>query len=225
MSSETVQAALARVTLLAEVPPAARARLADGAGPVRYREGEVVFRRGDPGTDGMLLVLDGVVRLHVSTAGGREMTLGLVGAGEPVGEIALIDGGPRSADATALSPVSGLLIPAARAAEVIEGDHAAALALLRALAARIRRTTTQLEEVGLRALPPRLAAALLKLAAADPSGLVRLPQGQIALLVAATRPKVNAALAEFRARGLVAQARAGLRIADAAGLRALAEAE
>ncbi len=225
MSSETVQAALARVTLLAEVPPAARARLADGARPVRYREGEVVFRRGDPGTDGMLLVLDGVVRLHVSTAGGREMTLGLVGAGEPVGEIALIDGGPRSADATALSPVSGLLIPAARAAEVIEGDHAAALALLRALAARIRRTTTQLEEVGLRALPSRLAAALLKLAAADPSGLVRLPQGQIALLVAATRPKVNAALAEFRARGLVAQARAGLRIADAAGLRALAEAE
>jgi CRP-like cAMP-binding protein len=225
MSSETVQAALARVMLLAEVPPAARARLADGARPVRYREGEVVFRRGDPGTDGMLLVLDGVVRLHVSTAGGREMTLGLVGAGEPVGEIALIDGGPRSADATALSPVSGLLIPAARAAEVIEGDHAAALALLRALAARIRRTTTQLEEVGLRALPSRLAAALLKLAAADPSGLVRLPQGQIALLVAATRPKVNAALAEFRARGLVAQARAGLRIADAAGLRALAEAE
>jgi CRP-like cAMP-binding protein len=225
MSTDTVQAALARVRLLAEVPPAARARLADGARPVRYREGEVVFRRGDPGTDGMLIVLDGVVRLHVSTAGGREMTLGLVGAGEPVGEIALIDGGPRSADATALSPVSGLMIPAARAAEVIEADHAAALALLRALAARIRRTTDQLEAVGLRGLSPRLASALLKLAAADPSGLVRLPQGQIALLVAATRPKVNAALAEFRARGLVLPARAGLRIGDAAGLRALAEAE
>jgi CRP/FNR family cyclic AMP-dependent transcriptional regulator len=225
MPVESIQAALARVKLLAGVPPAARARLAEGARPVRYREGEVVFRRGDPGADGMLLVLDGVVRLHVSTAGGREMTLGLAGAGEPVGEIALIDGGPRSADATALSPVSGLMIPAARAAEVIEADHAAALALLRALAARIRRTTDQLEAVALRGLQPRLAAALLKLAAADPAGLIRLPQGQIALLVAATRPKVNGALAEFRARGFVVPARHGLRIGDAEGLRALAEAE
>ncbi len=223
MSAETALTALARVKLLAGVPPAARARLAEGARPVRYREGEAVFRRGDPGTEGMLLVLDGVVRVHLSTEAGREMTLGLVGAGEPVGEIALIDGGPRSADATALGPVSGLLIPAARAAEVIESDHAAALAMLRALAARLRRSTDQLEAVGLRALPPRLAAALLRLAAADPAGLVRLPQGQIAMLVAATRPKVNAVLAEFRAHGLVVQARHGLRIGDAEALRAVAE--
>jgi CRP-like cAMP-binding protein len=54
--------------------------------------------------------------------------------------------------------------------------------------------------------------------------LVRLPQGQIAALVAATRPKVNAALAEFRARGLIEPARAGLRLLDAEGLRVIAEA-
>jgi CRP/FNR family transcriptional regulator, cyclic AMP receptor protein len=65
----------------------------------------------------------------------------------------------------------------------------------------------------------------VRLAAADPAGLVRLPQGQIAALVAATRPKVNAALAELRARGLVEQARAGLRLPDPEALRALAEAE
>jgi CRP-like cAMP-binding protein len=222
MSVEAVLGALDRVPLLAQVPAAAKARLAAAARPVRYRDGAPVFRCGDPGTDGMLVVLDGIVRLHLSTAAGREMTLGLVGAGETVGEIALIDGGPRSADATALTPVGGLMIATASAVAVIESDHAAALALLRELAARLRRTTDQLEAVAMRPVPERLAAALLRLAAADAAGLVRLNQGQLAGLVAATRPKVNQALAAFRAAGLVAPARHGLRLADAEALRALA---
>ena len=217
--------ALDRLPLLAGVPEGARARLAAAARPVRYREGESVFRRGEPGVEGMLLVLDGVVRVHVATAGGRELTLSLAGPGEPVGEIALIDGGPRSADATALTPASGLMIRHADAVAVIEGDVAVACALLRTLAGKLRRTTEQVEAVGLRALPQRLAAALVRLAAADPAGLVRLPQGQIATLVAETRPKVNAALAELRTRGLVEQARAGLRVPDPQALRALAETE
>lgn len=216
--------ALDRLPLLAGWPEAARARLAASARPVRYAAGAVVFRRGDPGADGMLLVLDGLIRLHLSDASGRELSLGLVGAGEPVGEVALVDGGPRSADATALTPVSGLMIRHADAQALIAGDAAVANALLRTFAARLRRTTEQVEAVGLRSLPQRLAGALLKLEAADPSGLVRLPQGQIAVLVAATRPKVNAALAAFRARGLVEPARAGLRLADRDGLRALAAA-
>ncbi len=224
MSTEA-RRAIDRLPLLAGVPDAARARLAAAARPVRYREGEVVFRRGDPGADGMLLVLDGVVRLHLATGAGRELTLGLAGAGEPVGEVALIDGGPRSADCTALTPVSALLIRHADAAAVLAEDHATALALLRTLAARIRRTTEQVEAVGLRPLPQRLATALLKLAAADPAGLVRLPQGQIAALVAATRPKVNVVLVEWRAAKLVEPTRAGLRITDPPGLRALAEAD
>lgn len=215
--------ALDRLPLLAGVPEAARARLAAAARPVRFAEGRVIFRRGDPGDDGLLLVLDGLVRLHLSGADGREMSLGLVGPGEPLGEIALIDGGPRSADATALTPVSGLMLRHADAAAVIAGDLATAQALLRTLAARLRRTTDQAEGLGLRSLPARLAGVLLRLAAADPAGLVRLPQGQIAALAAASRPKVNAVLTRFRAAGLVEPARAGLRLVDPAGLRAAAE--
>jgi CRP-like cAMP-binding protein len=225
MSSDALRQTLDRLPLLAQVPAGAKARLALAARQVRYRDGETVFRCGDPGTDGMLLVLDGVVRLHLSTASGREITLGLVGAGEPLGELALIDGGPRSADATALTPVTGLMIRTASAIEVFESDPAAAVALLRALAARLRRTTDQLEAVGLRPVPQRLAAALLKLAAADPAGLVRLHQGQLATLVAATRPKVNLALGEFRQRGFVLPSRAGLRIGDTTGLQAVARGE
>lgn len=213
---------LDRLSILDGVPAPARDLLAAAARHVRHDPGAPIFRRGDPG-EGMLLVLDGLVRLHLASAAGRELTLGLAGPGEPVGEIALIDGGPRSADATALTPVRALLFRHADAAAIIASDAAVAGAMLRALAARLRRTTEQTESVGLRTLSARLAVALLQLARADPSGLVRLPQGQIAALVAATRPKVNAVLTEFRARGLVEPARAGLRLLDREALRLLGE--
>ena len=173
VSDPETRRSLARLPLFQGVPEGALNRLAMAARPLRLAEGAVLFRRGDPG-EGLVILLDGLVRLHVSTEAGRELTLGLVGPGEPIGEIALIDGGARSADATALTP-----------------------------------------------LPARVATALVPLAAADPSGLVRLPQGQIAALVAATRPKVNAVLGDFRARGLIEPHRAGLRLLDIEGLRAL----
>jgi len=215
-----IRRSLARLPLFQAAPEAALERLAAAARPLRLAEGEVLFRRGDPG-EGLVVVLDGLVRLHVSTEAGRELTLGLVGPGEPIGEIALIDGGARSADATALTPLRALLLRHADAAAVIAADATLAGALLRTLAARLRRTTEQTEAVGLRSLPARVAMALVQLAAADPSGLVRLPQGQIAALVAATRPKVNAVLGDFRARGLVEPHRAGLRLVDGAALRAV----
>ncbi len=211
-----------RTALFAGLPARARDRLALAARRVRYAEGTTLFRRGDAG-EGMILVLDGLVRLHLATAAGREMTLGLVGRGEPIGEIALIDGEPRSADATALTPVSALLLRHADFTALLAEEPGIATALLRTLAAKLRRTTDQVEAVALQPLQQRLAAALLRLAAVDPSGLVRQAQGQIAALVAATRPRVNQALAELRARGLIEPARAGLRLVDPEGLKALAD--
>jgi CRP-like cAMP-binding protein len=219
---EETRRLLDRIAFLALTPASAKDSLAGIARPVRYAAGEVVFRRGDPG-EGMLIVLDGLVRVHLSTAAGRELSLGLVGGGEPIGEVALVDGGPRSADATALTPVSALLLRHADAVALIAADAALASALLRTLATRLRRATDQVEAVGLRGLPQRLAATLLQLSAMDPSGLVRLPQGQIAALIAATRPKVNLALHEFRARGFIEPARAGLRLINRDGLRAVIE--
>jgi CRP-like cAMP-binding protein len=209
-------------TLFEGVPARAKDRLAQAARRLRYAAGAPLFRRGDPG-EGMILVLDGLVRLHLATAAGREMTLGLVGRGEPIGEVALVDGGPRSADATAMTPVTALLLRHADVRPLIAEEPEVALALLQTFAARLRRTTDQVEAVGLLPLQQRLAAALLRLAAVDPSGLVRQAQGQIAALVAASRPKVNQALAEFRARGLIEPVRAGLRVTDPAGLKNLAE--
>jgi CRP/FNR family cyclic AMP-dependent transcriptional regulator len=219
--SETISRLLSGVKLLAGLTPEARSRLARIAHSKRYDVGRPLFHQGDPG-EGMLIVLDGLVRIHLADAKGREVTLALAGPGEPIGEIALIDGGPRSADATAMTPVSALLIPHDEAVKLIDSDLATAAALLRTMAARLRRLTDQVEAVSLQPLPQRLAGALLRLSAADPSGLVRLTQGQIAALVAASRPKVNAALTEFRNRGQIESVRAGLRLLDKVSLTQLA---
>jgi CRP/FNR family transcriptional regulator, cyclic AMP receptor protein len=215
---------LNNLKLFAGVPEAARAKLAASARPVRFGVDEALFRRGEP-AEGMVVVLDGLVRIHLSDAKGREVTLALVGAGEPIGEIALIDGGVRSADATALTPVSALLVRHADAEATIASDPALAMALLKMMTARVRRLTDQVEAISLQPLAQRVAAVLLRLAAADPSGLVRVAQGQLATLVAASRPKVNAVLSEYRARGLIVSVRGGLKLQDPAGLQALAADE
>jgi CRP/FNR family cyclic AMP-dependent transcriptional regulator len=219
---DNVSQLLTALPLFARVPAETRARLAVLAAPKRYAASQMMFCRGDV-ADGMLLVLDGVVRVHLSDARGHEVTLALIGPGEPIGEIALVDGGLRSADATALTPVSALLLRHSDVAPLIASDAEFASALLLGMAARLRRLTDQVEAISLQPLSQRLAGTLLQLAAADPSGLVRVAQGQLATLVAASRPKVNAALAEYRKLGLVTSVRAGLRLIDKERLRALAE--
>lgn len=213
---------LDRLAWLAPLPVRTRDRLAAMARPRHFAAGAALFHRGEA-ADGLLLVLDGLVRLHVAAASGREMTVGLLGQGEPVGEIAPAPGAPRGAEATAMTPVAALLLRQPDLRALLDEEPGFALALLMIEAARLRRAMTQMEAVALHGLPQRLASALLGLAAHDPAGLVRLPQGQIAALVAASRPKVNAALAAFRGRGMVEPVRAGLRLIDQPALRALAE--
>src|SRR5690349_3419698 len=76
-ASLTAHRQLDRMPLLTGWPEAARARFAAAAQPARYTAGEVIFRRGDPCESGMLLVLDGLVRLHLTEPGGRELSLAL----------------------------------------------------------------------------------------------------------------------------------------------------
>ena len=213
---------LDRLAWLAPLPARTKDRLAAMARQRHFAAGAALFRRGET-ADGLLLVLDGLVRLHVSAASGREMTIGLLGRGEPVGEIACTSGAPRGAEATAMTPVAALLLHHADVQAMVVEEPTFALALLMIEAARLRQAMTQMEALALHTMQQRLAGTLLHLAAVDPYGLVRLSQGQIASLVAASRPKVNLALAAFRGRGLVATVRAGLRLTNPLALRALAE--
>jgi CRP-like cAMP-binding protein len=149
----------------------------------------------------MFVVVSGRVRLSIATASGRELSLRHVEAGSAFGEIALLDGGPRTADATAIRATKLLAIPRKGFQGVLDSNPEMAKALLIGLCARLRDTTAQLESIALTPLEQRLARLLLRIVGTDASrrALIALDisQGELASLIGASRPKVNQILMDW----------------------------
>ncbi len=130
-----------------------------------HAAGEILFQRGDPG-DGMVLLADGLVRLSVVTAEGRELTVRLASGGEAFGEIAMLDGASRSTDATAVTAAKSWWLPRADVLALMDRSAAFRRAVVAALCARLRDTTAQLEAIALMPVEVRVARVLRHLAAA-----------------------------------------------------------
>lgn len=193
--------------------------------------GAVLFQRGDPGRE-LLVVEEGRVRLSVLSPEGRELSLRHAGPGSVIGEIAVLDGGPRSADATAATDVTLHAIGKADLDRLMTARPAIARTLLSVLCGRLRDTTDQLESVALFRLEARLARFLLGLlkreAGPRTAAGVRLDlpfsQGEIADVIGASRPKVNRAFADLEAAGGIVRGDGGL-ICRPARLAAIAEGD
>ena len=108
--------------------------------PVRFQEGDSLFHEGDPG-DALYLVVSGSVRID---RGGNEIAI--LGPREAVGEMALLDGQPRSATATAVEPVTALYIDQASFDTLVERSPALARGIFRALCQRLRMTTARVTD-------------------------------------------------------------------------------
>jgi CRP/FNR family cyclic AMP-dependent transcriptional regulator len=197
-----------------------------------YSAGTVIFQRGDPGRE-MILVTAGRIRLSVLSAEGRELGLRHAEPGTLIGEIALLDGGPRSADATAATDAEALVVSKSDLDRLIAARPQIALAFVRFLCARLRDTTEQLETVALYRLEARVARFLLgfvrqRAGNREVGGTVRfeLPfnQTEIADVIGASRPKVNRAFADLEAAGAIARTDDGL-VCRLARLSAIAEGE
>ncbi|NKC34234.1 cyclic nucleotide-binding domain-containing protein [Falsiroseomonas selenitidurans] len=150
------------------------------AGAACYRqvpEGAVLFRRGDPG-DGLWLILDGQIRIRLRSAEGAEVVLNHLGPGDTVGEIAALDGGARSAEAVALTPLRALFLERGPALAVLGGRPAALLRLLEALCARLRATSAQVEDAADSALRRDRRHADEVAEAIDRNPLTHLPGNQ-----------------------------------------------
>ena len=173
-----------------------------------FNTGQVIFTRGDPGTE-IHLVVKGRVRLSILTADGRELSFAHAEPPSIFGEIAVFDGGKRSADATAVNKVQTLTLSKAAFLRLLAARPALAEAAIRFVSARLRDADQQLEAIALHPIEARLARFFLSSARQkDPDGkskrvTLSLPisQGELALLVGASRPKVNAALALLEAEG------------------------
>lgn len=170
-------------------------------------KGQTLFLRGDPGTH-LYLVEAGRIRLAISTANGRRLSFQLATEGDLFGEIAALDGKPRTADATAITEATVLCLERGAFRDLCAVRPALATGVVTFLCRRIRQMTTQFESVALEPLDVRLARFILSAIGprTAPSGR-RIPlelgfsQSELSQLLGASRPKVNAAMATLEKAG------------------------
>jgi CRP-like cAMP-binding protein len=204
-----VAALLGQTTLFGALKLAERQALCRRMLPIAFKAGELIFARGAPG-DAVYLLLTGRVRLSV-VAAKRALSFKHAGPGDIFGEVSCLDGGLRNADATALAPVEAMLLPREVLVELLDANPRMARAAVRWLCAQVRDSSAQTEGIALHPIEVRLARLLLSLLGFDrrraASGEARLDvgvtQAELALLIGASRQKLNAALATLRRRGAI----------------------
>ena len=198
---------LSRTILFGGQPDAVLAEIAEGMQEVRYAAGAQIFARGDPG-DALFLVREGRVRISILAPDGRELSFAHALASDIFGEIAVLDGSPRSANAMALSDVATLPLSRSNFNRLVDRHSSLARAVVHLLCARLREVSDHLEDIALLPLTARLARFFLNRLSGqlgDPRMRVSLgmSQSELALLLGASRPKVNAALMSLAQAGAV----------------------
>ncbi len=204
-------AALRRTTLFGGLAERALTEIAARTVQRRYRKGNVIFVQGEAG-ERCFVIASGTVKISAYNADGREAVLAVLGAGDILGELALFEQSPRSADAAALEDAELLSLDAGSLNEAIHSHPEIAVALLSVLGMRLRQTNEAFQDIAFFDVPGRVARRLADLA--DAHGVdaaegtlidIALSQESLAQMVGATRESVNKALALLKRRGLVAR--------------------
>ena len=174
MSAPTDNPALARAQdklallrnhpLFRELPSTVIDRLGSYMKRRSVARGSTIFAKGDPG-DALMGVLAGTVKISVPSADGRDVVLNIINEGGIFGEIALLDGHPRTADAIAMSECQLMIIERRDFVQFLRSQPDVALKFIEILCARLRRTSEQVQDVTFLDLPTRLAKTLLRLTA------------------------------------------------------------
>ncbi|MFG1607689.1 Crp/Fnr family transcriptional regulator [Actinoplanes sp. NPDC049265] len=200
------------------------------AGTLRVYPHEAVIVREQDRSDFVLVVLGGCVKVATRGPQGHEVILGLRDAGDLIGELAGIDGGPRSATLSALTEVKTLFLPAPAFRSVLRSHPEVAALVQRTVSGRLREADRYRTAAGVQSSPQRLAGLLLLLGdrygMADGSGglVIELPLSQqdLAGLMLASQRTVGRLLEQLRDQGVVATARRSVRLLDPAALRRIA---
>jgi CRP/FNR family cyclic AMP-dependent transcriptional regulator len=216
---------LQKVPLLAGLSDGDREALAAAVVRRRYRKGDIVMQKEEPG-HALFIVERGSVRIYVPSAQGNDLILAVLGPGDFFGDLSLLDGRPRSASAAVGSDTSLLQLERSDFIALITRRPAAAMAVLEAVARRLRETDEMASDLAFLDVAGRLAKKLLELASAhgverDGGVLIELPvtQEELANMIGVTRESVNRNLSDFRRLGLIKNQGRRIVIADAARLR------
>jgi CRP-like cAMP-binding protein len=215
---------LARVPLFVGLPDQHLADLGACLRSRQYRPGERVFMQGDPGA-ALYIVASGQVKLAVSSAEGREMIIDLFGPADFFGELSLLDGEPRSADAWAMEPSVLLLLERDAFRGFMRERPAVMEHLLMVLSKRLRRDAAIIQDAAFLDVPARLARAILRLsepaagAPANGSTTPRLSQTDLAGVVGTTRETLNKWLGIYEDQGLIRREKRRIAVLRPEGLR------
>lgn len=199
---------LKNVSLFAQVGEDTLAGLAAQLHRKAFRKGTIIFHKDQTG-DALYIVDSGRIRIFLPTQGGGELTVEVAGPGDVFGELALLDGRPRSASADTLEDTVTFTISRDEFQKYLGQAPKLAAALVELLSSRLRHVTEYAESLAFLDVHARLAKTLLEMS--ERYGVRKdgieidfdLTQADLATMVGATRERVNRALAAFRAQGLI----------------------
>jgi CRP/FNR family transcriptional regulator, cyclic AMP receptor protein len=192
-----------------------------------FRRGTTIFAKGDPGSS-LFAVSNGAVRITVPSVEGHEAMFNLIGKGEIFGEIALLDGRSRTADAVAITDCTLFIIERRDFLPMVREEPEIGLKLIEILCARLRQTTDQAENLMFLPLPCRLAKALLRLSGTekDASGQkVVVTQNDLGKMIGMSRESANRQLRIWEQRKWVRLGRGEIVILSTKALQRVADGE
>jgi CRP/FNR family transcriptional regulator, cyclic AMP receptor protein len=171
----------------------------------RVQRGTTIFRKGDAGNE-LIAILSGSVKISAPGVDGREAVLNLIRGGEIFGEIALLDGGPRTADAVAISDCELMVIERREFMALLREHPDLALQLIKILCTRLRQTSEQVEDLMFLDLPTRLAKAVSRLV--DEAGgpwprKISITQRELSQLIGMSRESTNKQLRSWAQAGRI----------------------
>jgi len=181
-----------------------------------YRRGDIVFTEGQPGTR-LYGVIAGRLIITTTSAEGQELNLNVAEAGEILGEIAFLDGGPRTASGRASAPTTCFSMERAPFFKLLERSPELSVHLLQLVCKRVRWMTNLVADSAFRSVPQRMATQLAHLARPDDAGRgaeVQISQAELAQFLGITRQVVNQHLQTWQRAGLVELKRGTIRIRD-----------
>jgi CRP/FNR family transcriptional regulator, cyclic AMP receptor protein len=217
-------ALLQNVSAFSRLDGSQLALLAASVGSQTFERGEVIFHQGSIGSV-LYVIVSGQIRIYTISEAGQELGITIFRDGEFLGELALLDGLPRSASAQAMCPTTTLTLHRAAFLQMIEACPPIAAAVLEAMTARLRHTTLHAGQLGSASAPQRVVSQLLSLATRygvaerDETRIdLRLTQDDLASLSGTTRETVNRVLSALRDQRLIRLERARISVLNMAML-------
>ena len=211
--------------LFRDLPPPVIEHLGSYMKTRRVARGTTIFAKGDPGS-GLMGVLAGAVKVSVASADGKDIVLNVFREGDIFGEIALLDGRPRTADATAMSDCELVVIERRDFVPFLSSQPDVMLKFIEILCSRLRRTSEQVQDITFLNLPTRLAKTLLQLTggvqgSAAPSKAT-ITQREISQMIGMSRESTNKQLRAWAKRGWIRLERGGVGVIAQDKLTAIA---